>query len=217
MRHALKGRTEVKMFPGRAQRARFVVLTGTLLAGVVLWGSHRTRATEATDQPEIISVRKIWDRAPHSAFTDLIRFQNRWYCIFREAESHGGSIGKLRVLTSRDGGKWESAALLVEEGIDLRDPKLSIMPDGRLMMVAGGTVYDGTVYQTRAPRVAFSRDGREWDTPSAGAGGRPLVVAGDVAQRPRLQRLETQRRKQTEARILVFKYRWSSLAVDHGA
>lgn len=155
----------MKMFHGSAQRARFVVLTGTLLAGAVLWGSHRTRATEATDQPEIISVRKIWDRAPHSAFTDLIRFQDRWYCIFREAESHAGSIGKLRVLTSRDGEKWESAALLVEEGIDLRDPKLSIMPDGRLMIVAGGTVYDGTVYKTRAPRVAFSRDGLEWTPP----------------------------------------------------
>ena len=206
----------MKMFSSSAQRTRFVVLTGTLLAGVVLWGSHRTRATEATDQPEIISVRKIWDRAPHNAFTDLIRFQDRWYCIFREAETHGGSIGKLRVLTSGDGGKWESAALLVEEGIDLRDPKLSIMPDGRLMMVAGGTVYDGTVYQTRAPRVAFSRDGREWTPPRRVLAEDHWVVAGDVAQRPRLQRLETQRREQTKARILVCKYRWSSLAVDHG-
>ncbi|MDE2928901.1 MAG: hypothetical protein OXT71_21155 [Acidobacteriota bacterium] len=35
-------------------------------------------ATVATaSAPEIISVRKIWDRAPHSAFTDLVRHQGK--------------------------------------------------------------------------------------------------------------------------------------------
>ena len=40
-------------------------------------------------KPEIVSVRKIWDQAPHNAFTDLIRFQGKWFCIFREADFHG--------------------------------------------------------------------------------------------------------------------------------
>ncbi len=34
-----------------------------------------------------IIVEKIWAKAPHSAFTDLIRFNNAWYCTFREAPS----------------------------------------------------------------------------------------------------------------------------------
>jgi hypothetical protein len=66
------------------------------------------------------------------------------------------------VLTSPDGKAWNSAALLAEDGIDLRDPKLSVTPDGRLMIVAGGSVYKGRTLVGRQPRVAFSKDGKEW-------------------------------------------------------
>jgi hypothetical protein len=112
---------------------------------------------------EIISVQKIWDAGKHNAFTDLIRFQERWYCSFREADDHVGGDGQLRVLTSTDGAQWTSAALLSETGIDLRDPKLSITADGRLMIVAGGSVYNGgRVLLGRQPRVAFSTDGKTW-------------------------------------------------------
>ena len=76
--------------------------------------------------PEAVSVQRIWDAGAHNAFTDLIRFRDRWYCTFREAEAHVGGNGKLRVLESDRGEKWDSAALLSEDGIDLRDPKLSI-------------------------------------------------------------------------------------------
>lgn len=117
-------------------------------------------------EPKLVSVKKIWDRGEHNAFTDLIRFGDRWWCTFREAKDHGPSIGKVRVIVSDDGDAWESAALLGSTaGIDLRDPKLSIMPDGRLMLIAGGSVYEGDVYRTRAPRVSFSQDGRQWTEP----------------------------------------------------
>ena len=116
--------------------------------------------------PVIESVIKIWDQAPHNAFTDLIRFRNRWYCTFREGERHVfGEDGKIRVITSRDGKNWESAVLLTEEGVDLRDPKLSVTPDGRRMLVMGGSVYREKVLVTRQPRVAFSADGKTWTTP----------------------------------------------------
>lgn len=107
-------------------------------------------------------VLKIWDAGKHNAFTDLIRFKEKWYCTFREGDAHVGGDGKLRVLVSADGTKWESVALLAEKGIDLRDPKLSITADGRLMMTAGGSVYEGKKLLGRQPRVAFSKDGKEW-------------------------------------------------------
>lgn len=113
--------------------------------------------------PEIVSLKQIWDQAGHSAFTDLIRFRNQWYCSFREAETHTKGDGKLRVLVSKDGESWQSAALLEEKDIDLRDPKLNVTPDGRLMMVAGGSVRSASGgYATRRPRVAFSKDGKNW-------------------------------------------------------
>jgi hypothetical protein len=107
-------------------------------------------------------VTKVWDRGKHNAFTDLVRFKDRWYCSFREGDAHVGGDGELRVLSSADGTQWESVALLAEKGIDLRDPKLSVTADGRLMVVAGGSVYEGKKLLGRQPRVAFSKDGRQW-------------------------------------------------------
>ena len=122
--------------------------------------------SEEVGSPRLVSVEKIWDRGPHNAFTDLVRFRDMWYCTFREGEKHaGGADGKIRVIRSGDGAQWESAGLIVEEGTDLRDPKLSEMADGRLMLIAGGSVYEGDVYLTRAPRVAFSGDGSAWTAP----------------------------------------------------
>jgi hypothetical protein len=124
--------------------------------------------------PQLISVAKIWDKAPHSAFTDLIRWRDKWYCVFREAEGHVGGDGKLRVLESADGKDWQSAALVEEAGIDLRDPHIAVTPDDRLMLVAGGSVYRGTkTLMGRQPRVAFSKDGRTWTAP------RRVLAEGD--------------------------------------
>ena len=93
------------------------------LALVPLTGSAASKA-------ELVESKKIWDAGRHNAFTDLVRWQDRWWCTFREAEDHVGGDGAIRILTSVDGAKWESAALLTEKGVDLRDPKFSVMPSG---------------------------------------------------------------------------------------
>ena len=115
---------------------------------------------------EIVSVHKIWDRAPHNAFTDLVRFGDCWWCTFREAKTHGSCNGNIRVIVSPNGQEWTSAALVEEKGVDLRDPKLSAMPDGRLLLIMGAILYDqDNQYRTRAPRASFSIDGRDWTKP----------------------------------------------------
>ncbi len=111
-------------------------------------------------------MQRIWDQAKHNAFTDLVRFQDVWHCTFREGEGHVGGDGKIRVLRSADGDRWESAVLIADEGIDLRDPKLSITVDNQLMLVAGGSVYGGTTtLKAMQPRVCFSPEGRTWSVP----------------------------------------------------
>ncbi len=124
----------------------------------------------AADPPP--AVQKIWNAGPHNAFTDLIRFQDRWWCTFREATAHVGGNGKSRVLESTDGLEWKPAALVEEDGIDLRDPKLSITPDGRLMMIMGGSIYEGKTLKGRQPRVAFSSDGAHMVCSQEGARAR---------------------------------------------
>lgn len=138
---------------------RRLLLATTCILSALCWAQE--------DGPlEVVSVEKIWDAGDHNAFTDLIRFQDTWYCTFRESEAHVGGDGKIRVITSADGVGWESAGLLSEEGIDLRDPKLSVTPDGRLMVVCGGSVYQGgKELLGRQPRVAFSADGTTWSAP----------------------------------------------------
>lgn len=122
-------------------------------------------------EPQVLSIERIWGQAPHSAFGDLIRFKDRWFCAFREGQRHvaGGNLpkddGKIRLISSRDGKQWRSEALVEESGIDLRDPHLSITSDGRLMLVMGGSVYENATYLGRQPRVAFSKDGARWTGP----------------------------------------------------
>src|SRR4030095_13774016 len=80
--------------------------------------------------PRVIEVRRIWDRAPHNAFTDLVRFQNKWFCVFREGQGQVSPDGALRIITSTDGQMWESSALIRSENSDLRDAKITVTPDG---------------------------------------------------------------------------------------
>ena len=115
---------------------------------------------------ELVSVQKIWDHGGHNAFTDLKRWHGQWWCVFRESDAHVGGDGVVRVIVSADGETWESAAALAERDVDLRDPKLTVTPDDRLMIMCGGSVYLGTkVLKGRQPRVAFSADGRKWTGP----------------------------------------------------
>jgi hypothetical protein len=113
---------------------------------------------------EIVEVTKIWDQAPHNAFTDLVRFNDQWYCAFREGQSHVSPAGKLRVIRSGDGKSWQSAGLIELADYDLRDACLSTTPDGRLMLLGGaqqarnGTHPTGTV-------ASFSDDGESWTPP----------------------------------------------------
>jgi hypothetical protein len=129
-----------------------------LAAGGVVCLSGAAREAPA---PELVEARMIWSRAPHNAFTDLIRFKDRWYCVFREGEKHVSPDGAIRILTSADGEVWVPAGLLTSRDADLRDPKLTVTPDQRLMLTAGTAerMGAGILHQTYA---WFSRQGRDW-------------------------------------------------------
>src|SRR5690554_6264444 len=108
----------------------FFIFTASILYGTL--GSAQTAPKVIHFEEDQVS--KIWDKADHNAFTDLIRFNDAFYCTFREASGHvvnpGQENGSIRVIKSPDGKEWKSVALLKKEGLDLRDPKLSIRPDG---------------------------------------------------------------------------------------
>jgi hypothetical protein len=115
---------------------------------------------------ELLDVKRIWDQAPHSAFTDLIRWQDRFYCAFREGRGHVSTDGRIRVLRSQDAETWTSAALIELAGFDLRDAHLSVTPDNRLMLLGGAAPRekDGQSAPTGS-FVAFSKGDGEWSKP----------------------------------------------------
>lgn len=149
-----------------------------LLVFLLVWAST-VFAQETPAQKYLFSVERIWDRAPHSAFTDLVEFNGKLYCTFREGSGHvpgkEGTNGTIRIIASDDGQNWRSVALLAEEHVDLRDPKLSVTPDGRLMVLVGGSYYEGEKLGVRHTRVSFSdRTGTRFSFP------KPIVVDAKI-------------------------------------
>jgi len=152
------------------------LLSGLLFAAMLCCGTgFQATQSESAPQPielaqvrlKLLSVARIWDRGAHNAFTDLARFQDRFYCVFREAGGHVSPDGKIRVLSSSDGVTWESTALVAQKGYDLRDPKIVVHPDGKRMMINGGAaVRTGSQPATREHSfVSFSSNGKTWSRP----------------------------------------------------
>ncbi len=79
----------------------------------------------------------IWSNNTYCAFTDLIWYNNKWYCVFREAESHAGTNGFLRLMESEDAKKWKVSTIFKMEGMDIRDPKLFTGFKNELIVSAG--------------------------------------------------------------------------------
>ena len=116
-------------------------------------------AQNTPEHDAILSVERIWDRAAHNAFTSLIDFNGTLYSAFRESDGHVSDInGSIRVIASEDGQNWHSVAHLFEQGIDYRDPQLSVTPDNRIMLNIGGSVYTGGKLTSMSPKVSFSNN-----------------------------------------------------------
>jgi hypothetical protein len=136
----------------RTERVVYPVLSARSPAGAL---------RGADDQAELVDVIKIWDRAPHNAFTDLIRYRDRWFCVFREGQAHISPDGALRVITSVDGREWSSAALIRSTTADLRDAKITITPQNRLMLLGAAALHQPAAARHQS-MAWFSDDGQNW-------------------------------------------------------
>jgi hypothetical protein len=111
---------------------------------ILFLASLLAMAAAAAEKGELVSAEKIWDAAPHNAFTDLIRYKEEWLCAFREGKGHVSDDGAIRIISSANGTNWKSWSEVTLTNRDLRDPKLSIMPSGELMLIAAGARRDQT-------------------------------------------------------------------------
>lgn len=123
-------------------------------------------ASMAQLEDEPSEVKRIWDRGGHNAFTDITYFKNKLYVVFREGDGHipnkdNTGNGKIRILSSPNGEFWEPAALIELDGIDLRDPKISVTPKKRIMITMGGSVYDQGELKSISSYVSMSNTNGE--------------------------------------------------------
>lgn len=152
------------------------------LFGLLLLGAAACASPDGLATP--LQVQRIWDLAPHSAFTGMTDYRGNLYCCFREANSHvpkktgvPGDNGQIRVLVSGDGQRWDSLPALTLAGIDLRDPSIVETPDGRLMIVMGGSRYADGKFLGGTTYVSFS-------DPATGAFSEPVPIVADSTQFP---------------------------------
>jgi hypothetical protein len=135
--------------------------TSVLLLGLLAL-TFRGSVAAGTPEARVVSVTKIWSNAAHNAFTDLIRFGDRWFCVLREGASHISPDGKLRVITSPDGETWRSATLIAKPGTDLRDAKITVTPDGELMLIGAAAFQEDGKTVGHQTFTWFSADGESW-------------------------------------------------------
>lgn len=110
--------------------------------------------------------QKAANYAPHSGFTDICRFGTRRLICFREASTHMSGDGTIKVLMMDDDAKviWRENIRL--PGFDLRDPKLSVTPEGKLLLLAYARQPDAQNRTYWARSICwFSGDGLSWSQP----------------------------------------------------
>jgi hypothetical protein len=85
---------------------------------------------------QLICLKNIWSKGKHNAFTDLCCFNDKLYCCFREALNHVSPNGVLRVVELSSEGRVKASQRIYLHEVDIRDPKLSVTADGKLLLSA---------------------------------------------------------------------------------
>lgn len=99
----------------------------------------------------------------HNAFTDLCRFKKKLFCCFRQALNHVSDDGIIKIYSLSLNGSVISKTTLRIANCDLRDPKVSITPDGKLMLIAyARSIQQGSVINPSKNLYWISTDGISW-------------------------------------------------------
>ena len=156
-----------KIRPAFLLSAMMAVMLAARLAAVASDRAASSDASASGSKPQLLGVERIWDKAPHNAFTDLIRYKDQWVCAFREAPAHKGGVkdSSMRVLASKDTKEWRSVGHLADPRGDIRDAKLAVTPDGRLMLLTAIQLFDRSKGQTHQSIAFYTDDLKKWEGP----------------------------------------------------
>ncbi|MEC7497550.1 MAG: hypothetical protein VYE67_04495, partial [Planctomycetota bacterium] len=102
--------------------------------------------TLGTELPQVnvTNVRRVFHNGEHNAFTDLVRFKNRFYLTFRSCpDGHMvHSTASIIVLESEDAAQWTPVHRFRVPLRDTRDPHFLVFKDR--LFIYTGTWFGGT-------------------------------------------------------------------------
>jgi hypothetical protein len=140
---------------------------------ICAWAVSVVDANE-TEVPEVrvTSIRRVFHNGEHNAFTDLIRFRDRFYLTFRSCpDGHGvHPTSSIIILESEDARTWKPVHRFRVPKRDTRDPHFLIFK-GKLFVYTG-TWYCGDSspktyeYNEHLGYASWSGDGRTWSKPT---------------------------------------------------
>jgi len=121
----------------------------------------------------VTNVRRVFHNGEHNAFTDLVRFRDRFYLAFRSCpDGHAvHPTASIIILASRDAEHWQQVHRFRVEQRDTRDPHFLVFQNK--LFVYTGTWYSGTTSIRREDYdlnqhlgfAAWSDDGSSWHSP----------------------------------------------------
>ncbi len=135
----------------------------------------------------LISRTKVsGDEKSHSAFTDLFKFQDKFYLVFRNGAKHLSPEGKIVVMSSVDAKDWVLVHTFHMGDKDLRDPKLFLWA-GKLCCLFVASVRD--VFDRQGDLDTFysvmGEEIPELVSPQCNWSEPELLIPGLVAWRPK--------------------------------
>ena len=81
-------------------------------------------------------IKVIGKKGDHNAFVDLCEFNQQLFCCYREAQNHISADGTIRILTLDHQGNVLGSSRIAIPKTDLRDPKITLTPDGNILLIA---------------------------------------------------------------------------------
>jgi hypothetical protein len=132
-----------------------------------------SRAADKLPSVRVASLRRVFHNGEHNAFTDLVRFQGKFYLTFRSCpDGHAvNPTASIIILSSDDAQQWREVHRFRVEQRDTRDPHFLIFRSK--LFVYTGTWYSGATTLARSDYdlnkhlgyAAWSEDGTTWHSP----------------------------------------------------
>lgn len=149
---------------------------GPCLALLVVFGVlslAESALAGAVPEVRVHNVRRAFHNGEHNAFTDLVRFEGRFYLAFRSCpDGHMvHSTASIIILASSDAQQWQQVHRFSVAKRDTRDPHFLVFKNR--LFVYTGTWYCGDTSPRREDYdlnqhlgyAAWSKDGTTWHSP----------------------------------------------------